>query len=71
MASCVLDTGLGGGITAGSDIDGPCFCGHKSVGKIGLNWVITPGVDVQQSASEDWSVTECILLSAVCKVLWN
>ena len=53
MASCVLDTGLGGGITAGSDIDGPCFCGHKSVGKIGLNWVITPGVGVQQSASED------------------
>lgn len=35
-ASCVLDTGLGGGIIAGNDIDGPCPCGQKSVGKMGI-----------------------------------
>lgn len=53
MASCVLDTGLG--ITAGNDIDGPCSCGHKSVGQIGLNRVRTPGAGTQQSAREDQS----------------
>ena len=32
----MLDTGLGGGIIAGDDIDGPCPCGQKSVGKMGI-----------------------------------
>lgn len=62
MVSCMLDTQLGGGITAWSDIDGLCFFGHKSVGKIGLNWMSIPGVGMHQSVSGDQTVAECILL---------
>ena len=63
MVSCVLDTQLGG------DIDGLCSFGHKSVGKTGLNWMSTPGVGMHQSVSGDQTVAECILLSAICKML--
>lgn len=69
MVSCVLDTQLGGGIIAWSDIGGLCSFGHKSVGKLGLNWMSTPGVGMRQSVSADQTVAECVLLSAICKML--
>lgn len=72
MAFCVLDNRLGGGITTGDHVDGPCSCGHKTECMIGIklcdySWWVCSRLHVE---TDKLHSSECYLRN-ICRLLWK